>query len=157
MTLEIIVSIVLALGVLLTCIPTFSGVTLMFVVTVIYGFLDGFTHLAPWHLAIFGGIAALAMVIDTFSGLLGAKLGGASAKSLFWGFIGLFVGLIIFPPLGAFIGMFLGIFAYEVFRIRNHAQAFKSAASSVVAAMIGVVANVVLAITYFVLFLVIVY
>lgn len=157
MVLEIVVASLLALCVLMSCIPTMPGLPLMFLITIVYGFVDGFAHLSLWHFVVFGGIVALSMVIDTFSGVLGAKLGGASRKALLAGVVGVFVGLLLFPPLGAFLGLFAGVFVAEVAQFKNFLQAFKKASVSLAAAVAGTVANVMLAIGYVVLYVVFVW
>lgn len=157
MVLEIIVAILLFLCVFMTCIPTLPGIPLMFIFTVVYGLLDGFQHLQPVHLVIFGAITLVSVIIDWSSGLIGAKLGGAMRRSLFVGIVGMLIGLLLFPPLGAFIGLFLGVFVAQLLQFDDHALALKSAASSVAAAIVGVMANVVFAVGYLVTFLIIVF
>lgn len=156
MLLEVLTAILLFVCVFLTCIPTVPGIPLMFIFTVVYGLLDGFAHLQPTQLIIFGAITVASIIIDWSSGLIGAKLGGATRRSLFVGIIGMVIGLLLFPPLGAFIGLFLGVFVAQLLQFNDHALALKSAASSVAAAIVGVMANVVLAVGYFVTFLIIV-
>jgi uncharacterized protein YqgC (DUF456 family) len=119
MTIDIVFTILLFLSVMLTCIPTLPGVPVMFATIFIYGLLDKFETLQPWHLGVFGALALFSILIDYSSGLIGAKLGGASKKALFFGIVGLFIGLIALPPLGAFVGLFLGVFMAELIRIFN--------------------------------------
>lgn len=157
MLLEVIVAILLFLCVFMTCIPTLPGIPLMFIFTVVYGLLDGFAHINGTHLLLFGAITLVSIAIDWSSGLIGAKLGGATRRSLFVGIVGMLIGLLLFPPLGAFIGLFLGVFVAQLMQFEDHALALKSAASSVAAAIVGVMANVVLAAVYFVTFLIIVF
>lgn len=157
MTLEIIVSIVLFLSLMMACVPTLPGIPLMFIVTVVYGLLDKFETIEPWHLAIFGGITVLSMLIDFFSGLIGAKLGGASRKSMLAGFAGLIVGLLAFPPLGAFIGLFVGVFMAEIVQFKDEVKALRAATTSLATAVMGTIANVTLAVAYFITFLILVF
>lgn len=157
MTLEIIVSVLLFLCVIMTCIPTMPGIPLMFVFTLVYGTIDGFATMQPWFLVVFGAITLVSMAVDFFSGAIGAKFGGATRKSLLAGMICLFIGLILFPPFGAFIGLFLGIFVAEIVQLRHHIKALKAAAYSLVAAVVGLLVNVVLAVAYFVTFLIVVF
>lgn len=157
MTIDILFTVLVFLGVMLTCIPTLPGVPIMFGTILIYGIVDKFETLQPWHLAIFGALALLSIFIDYTSGLIGAKLGGASKKALFFGIIGLFIGLIAFPPLGAFAGLFLGVFLAELLQFRNHQKALKAASYSLAATVAGALANVVIAIGSFVGFLIVIY
>lgn len=157
MILEIIVTVLLSLCVLMTFIPTLPGIPLMFVFTLAYGVIDGFETLPPWYLALFGGITIISMIVDFSSGLLGAKLGGASKRALLWGVIGLFAGLILFPPFGAFLGLFLGIFFAEIAQMRHHVKALKAASFSLAATVVGMMVNIGLATAYLVTFIVVVF
>lgn len=155
--LQVPVSLILLFCLLIAWVPTLPGIPLMFLVTLVYGFVDNFQHLHPIHLAVFAGIMVLSVLIDSFSGVLGAKIGGASRKSLLAGMIGLFVGLLLFPPFGAFAGLFVGVFGMELIQFGDHAKAFKAATSSVTAAVVGTLLNIALAIAYFIAFLIIVF
>ncbi len=157
MALEIIVAILLVLCLVMACIPTLPGIPLMFVTTLVYGLVDGFQTMPAWWLAVFGGITVLSMLVDTFSGMLGAKLGGASRRSLLAGMAGLFIGLLFFPPLGPFIGLFLGVLIAEIVQAKDHAKAIKAAASSLAAAIVGTLTNITLALAYVVTFLIVVF
>ena len=157
MTIDIVFTILLFLGVLLSCIPTLPGVPVMFGTIFVYGLIDGFDTLQAWHLAVFGALALLSIFIDYSSGLLGAKLGGASKKALFMGIIGLFIGLFAFPPFGAFIGLFLGVFVAELMQFQDHHRALKAASYSVVATLVGAITNIFIAIGTFIGFLVVIY
>ena len=129
----------------------------MFGTIFLYALIDGFETLQPWHLGVFGALAILSIAIDYSSGLIGAKLGGASKKALIFGIMGLFIGLIAFPPLGAFIGLFLGVFIAELVQFKDHHRALKAASYSMVTTIIGALANIAIAIGCFIGFLVVVY
>jgi uncharacterized protein YqgC (DUF456 family) len=156
MTLDIVFVILLFLGLLLTCIPTLPGIPVMFGTIFIYGLLDNFTTLQPWHLAVFGALALLSIGIDYSSGLIGAKLGGANKKSLLFGIIGLFLGLVVFPPFGAFMGLFLGVFLAELVQFQDRHKALKAASYSLAATVTGALANIAIAIGCFIGFLIII-
>ena len=157
MTIDILFTVLLFMGVMLTCIPTLPGVPVMFGTIFVYAILDGFETLQPWHLAIFGALALLSIAIDYSSGLIGAKLGGASKKALLFGILGLFIGLIAFPPLGAFIGLFMGVFIAEIVQFQDHHRALKAASYSLVTTVIGALANIAVAIGCFVGFMIIIF
>ena len=148
MTLEIITLIVLCIGALGVLLPMLPGVPFMFVATLVYAFVSEFARMEPWHLWIFAGMMLLALVIDWSAGLLGARFGGASKKSMMFGLVGMVIGLFAFPPFGIFIGLFGGIFIGEIMRQRTADQALKSATSSVVASALGIAANFVLALVF---------
>lgn len=157
MALDIIIAVLLSLGIFITMIPTFPGNMYMFILTLVYALLTQFDTLPPWSLAVFGGITLLSMLIDYSSGIIGAKVGGASRMSLLIGLLGLFVGLIIFPPFGAFIGLFLGVFVAEIIQFKDEKKALKAASYSFAATIIGTIANIFLAVGFFVTFLILVF
>ena len=157
MTLEVVFTILLLLGVVLSCVPTLPGVPLMFGMIFVYALLDNFQTLELWHLIAFGGLALLSIAIDYSSGLIGAKLGGANKTSVLCGLLGLLIGLIIFPPFGAFMGLFLGVFAAELIQFKDRHKALKAASYSLVTTVIGAVANIAIAVGCFVGFLIIVF
>lgn len=157
MTLEIIIAILLALGIVLTALPTIPGILYMFIVVLIYGFIDQFQTMSPWQLLIFAGIVILAIATDYLGGMIGAKVGGASKLSMALGLLGLFIGLILLPPLGLFIGLFLGIFIGEMIATDDHQKALKAATYAFSAAVVGMGFNILLAIGFFITYLVIVF
>lgn len=157
MYLEIITLIFLILGAVMMCLPMMPGMPLMFVMTVVYGFATDFARMEPWHLWIFGGLTLLSVIIDWSAGLLGAKFGGASRRSLLYGLIGMMVGLIAFPPFGVIVGLFAGVFMGEMLRKRTSEQALKSATSSLIATVVGVAVNAILALAYLITFSIVVF
>lgn len=156
MTLEIITIILLFFGIFFSILPIFPGTVYMFLVVLVYGIADHFQTLLPWHLAVFAGMMVLSGLIDYGSGLLGARFGGANKTSLLCGLIGLLVGLILLPPFGLFFGLFLGVLVGELAQMKHHLVALKAASFSLVGAVIGVTLNFLLAVAFFVTFLVII-
>ena len=128
----------------------------MFALVFIYGLIDGFQTLTSAHLAIFGALALLSIVIDYSSGLIGAKLGGANKKSVWAGLFGLLLGLVFFPPFGAFMGLFAGVFMSELIQFQDKRKALRAASFSLATTAIGSLLNIAIAVGYFVAFLIIV-
>lgn len=157
MILNILFSVLLLLGIGLTLIPSLPGVPLMFLLTVAFAALGRFETLSGSDLIIFAVIAIITVVIDYSSGIIGAKFGGASKKALIAGMVGLLIGLVVFPPLGAFIGLFVGIFLAEVVQFRDHLRAIKAASYSLAAVLTGALVNMILAVVFFVTFLLMVF
>ncbi|HJO89688.1 MAG: DUF456 domain-containing protein [Candidatus Pacebacteria bacterium] len=90
--------------------------------------------------------------IDYFSGIIGAKYSGASKKGLLFGFLGLILGFIFLPPFGGFVGLFVGILIAEFIIKGNEIMALKTAAGSLIGIATGIFINILLAIAFFVLF-----
>ncbi len=139
-------------GIFMALVPMLPALTYMFVIALVYAIIDGFQALTSTELLILFGFVAISFVIDHSSGLLGAKYGGAHTKSLGWGILGSLIGTFVFPPLGTFIGLFIAILLAEIAYKKPHVQAFKAAGSALLGTAFGVVANVILAITFVVFF-----
>lgn len=141
-------------GILMVFVPFLPAIFYMFAISVIYGIIGGFAVITPWQLVILGGILLLGFINDMLSGILGAKWSGASKKSMLYGFIGLLVGTIILPPLGGIAGLFIGILFAEFSLGKSHQKAFKAATGSLIGTVAGMIINFILAIAFFVLFVI---
>jgi len=157
MELEIIFAILIGLGIPLTAIPTVPGMLFMFILSIVYVVMDKGQTMDPRWLLLFGGLVLAAVLSDYISGLIGAKFGGASKKSVLLGMVGMVLGFLFFPPFGLFLGLFAGVFAGEMIRMKDHKHALKAAGYSFAGILAGMVFNVVLAIAFLVSFLVIVF
>jgi uncharacterized protein YqgC (DUF456 family) len=128
------------------------GMIYIFVLALIFGFIDKFTNLTANELYILAGIAVLTIIIDQLAGIIGAKWGGARAKTFLYGIGGATLGIIIFPPLGVFIGLFIGILVGELMGKRSRNQAIKAATAGVIGTVTGIIINSVLAVIFIGLF-----
>lgn len=128
------------------------GILYMFIISLIYGFVDKFQHLQPWELGVLLAIALIAMVNDYLSGLLGAKYGGAAQKSMLYGIIGMIIGLIIFPPFGGLVGVFAGILLAEIIRGNSQEKAVRAATGGLVGSIVGMAITLVLSIVFLFIF-----
>ncbi|MDD5731357.1 MAG: DUF456 domain-containing protein [Patescibacteria group bacterium] len=128
------------------------GLLYMFIISLIYGFVDKFAHLQLWELGVLAGIMILSTVNDYLSGMLGAKYGGAAQKSMLYGIIGMIIGLIIFPPFGGLVGVFVGILIAELIRGTNQEKAVRAATGGLVGSIVGMIVTLVLAIIFLFLF-----
>jgi len=152
--LTIVFSILLLAGVASVFLLVFPSLPFMFVVVLIFGFIDQFQHLTTVNLIIFGVLAAISIGIDYFSGLIGAKIGGASREAIILGIVGLILGLIIFPPFGSAIGLFLGILISEIIHFKDIKKALKSATGGLLGSLAGTVIQLILAILFLTLFII---
>lgn len=141
--------------------PGFAGIFLplpslpyMFGITLIFAFIDKFQHLKLYELIILGILMLLSFLNDYFTGLIGAKYGGAAKISLVVGLIGTIIGLIMFPPFGGILGLFLGILAAEFIVFKDHIKALKAATGGLIGTLVGMLVSLILAIIYLVLFIV---
>lgn len=140
-------------GLFMTLLPMMPALTYMFVVAGVFALIDEFVRITPANLAVLGGILALSILIDWSAGLLGARFGGASVRSLLYGIAGLFVGGILFFPFGGLVGLFAGVLVAELLADRSSHEALRAATGSFLGAVGGMLTNAFLALLFFGLFL----
>ncbi|MEN9613820.1 MAG: hypothetical protein RLZZ347_127 [Candidatus Parcubacteria bacterium] len=125
----------------------------MFALSLVFVTFDRFLHLSIVGLAVLVGIWGLSICVDYTSGILGAKYGGASTKSILWGMVGMLFGSLLFFPFGSFAGLFLGVLIAEFVAHKNEMRAFKAASGGVIGSFIGVLINATLALAFLVSFI----
>lgn len=150
----IVFGILLLPGILFAFIPVIPALPYMFLVVLGYGLFDKFEHLTPTNLLILGGLALFSLLVGYLAGLLGARAGGASKKSLLYGLVGAVIGTFWFPPLGTIIGLFVGVLIGELTQLKGHLQAFRAATFSLAGTLIGIAINLLLALSFIVLFVI---
>ena len=150
----IITTLLLSLGIIGIVIPVFPGIPVMFVVALFYGIITKFSTLSTNELIILGIIALVSILVDYASGLLGARYGGASRRSILFGFIGFILGTIFIPPFGGFIGIFLAVLFSELYLHQDHKRAIKAASGSLIGSLAGIILNLLLGIVFIVLFVI---
>lgn len=153
----IIFVILMVPGVFATLIPMIPGVPYLFVLALIYGVIDRFTHLTVGNLEVLGIITVLTLLVDHFAGVVGAKYGGAHGRSLFYGFICLVIGTIVFPFFGGLIGLFLGVLFGELMRGSQEKAALRAAAASLTGSLVGRIINFILAAVFLILFMIFIF
>lgn len=144
--------ILMLIGIIGVVIPVLPGIVLMAVVATIFTIF--IQSLPIWVLIIMGLITIFSIIIDHFSGILGARLSGASAKSMLCGFIGMIFGGMIFGFIGFITGLFLGILLGEIYFSKNYRQAIKRAGVGAMSVITGIVINLILAISFLIIFIV---
>ena len=152
--LAIIFSILCALGLAGAFLPFLPGVPYMLAVAVIFGFIDKFQHLTSPNIYLLVFLTILSLAIDHFSGVLGAKYGGASRQSLILGFIGFIIGTLVLPPYGGIIGLFFAVLVVELLATKDHIKAVKAAGGSLFGTLTGMVANFILSLAFLTIFII---
>lgn len=144
----------MAPGLALVFFPMLPAIPYMFGVTLIFYLFEWPEHFSAGHLAVLGLLVVISILNDHLSGIIGAKYGGASGKAILAGIAGLILGLIFFPPLGGFAGLFIGVLVYEISHNKKQRDAFKAAAGALIGSLTAVVINFFLALLYIGLFIV---
>ena len=155
-SLFIIAIVVLVPGMVMALVPALPGMLYMFIIALVYAFIDGFVHVTGTDIAILGGVTAVAMLIDLSSGIIGAKWGGAHWSSLIYGVLGLVMGglFIPIPFIGSLVGLFIGILGAEWYRTAHIKKAGKAAFGSFAGSLVGMVSNGVFALAFLTLFII---
>lgn len=150
-----IVTILFVVGFVGTFLPVLPGNILILFGSLLYYFTMGMetSGLAWQGLLLIGIITAISLVLDSLSGVLGAKWFGSSR----WGILGAIIGTIIglfFGLLGLIIGPIAGVFLFEILIARQEPKkAGKSTVGTVVGGIVAIIIRVIAAllmITWFV-------
>jgi len=143
-TLVIIGAILVILGIAGSIIPALPGPILSFLGIVLLFFARGAETISGWHLFVFGALAALLILSDYLAPILGAKLAGSTKKGTYGALIGGLIGIFFLPPLGIFVGAFIGAVAGEYYGGKQTGESLKAG----VGVILGSVAMLALQIAY---------
>ena len=139
----LIAALLIVVGVAGTVLPALPGTSLVLAGIVVGAWLDDFTRVKWWVVAIISVLAVAAWATDFFATILGAKKVGASKWALIGAALGtiagIFMGLIgvlFMPFLGAVIGEFIAQ--------KNAKQAAKVGLATWLGLLIGTVVKLVL-------------
>jgi len=138
----------IVVGFLGTFLPVLPGTTLIFAGVLAHYFLNGMeeSNLTWISLVAIGLIWVVTMIVDWFSGAIGAKWFGSSKWGVVGAIIGGIVGLFFSLP-GLVIGPILGVFIAEIlFAKKKFRPAANSTMGTVVGGLAGLFAKVILAI-----------
>ena len=104
----------IVIGIAGTILPALPGAILVFGGIVLAAWIDDFTRIPVWLLAILAVLTALAWIVDYVAAAAGAKKAGASRHAIAGAMIGTVLGiftglwgLLFMPLLGAAIGEFI--------------------------------------------------
>jgi uncharacterized protein YqgC (DUF456 family) len=104
----------IVLGLAGTILPALPGVTLMFGGILLAAWIDHFTRIPGWRVAVFAALTIISWAVDYFAAVAGAKKAGASTLALVGAAVGTVLGiftglwgLLFMPLLGAAIGEYM--------------------------------------------------
>lgn len=136
----------IALGLVGTVLPALPGTVLVLAGIVLGAWIDGFTVVGGWTVALVALLAVLAWTLDYAAALLGARKVGASRQALVGAAVGTVVGLLmglvgvlVMPLVGAALGEYLAR--------RDERRAVQVGLATGLGLVIGLVAKVVIAFT----------
>jgi uncharacterized protein YqgC (DUF456 family) len=106
--------------------PWLAGPPFNFLGLIVLCLAKGWDTFSPTFLLVMGGLTLLTMVLDYVLPMVGAKKYG-STKRGFWGaFLGMIIGIVLFPPFGMIIGAFLGALAGELLAGKEDSEALRA-------------------------------
>lgn len=131
----------LALGIMLigaigTIAPLLPGTPLIFAGVLLYGLFDGFVHLSVSATVAILILMVMSLVVEYFSGVIGAKSFGASKYGNWGALIGGLTGLL-WLPLGLILGPLFGAILGELYYKKDLQSAFRSGIGTLVGLMGG--------------------
>ena len=138
---------VILLGSVIMTIVGLPGNFMIVLTGLAYGYYDHFEHIDYTVLAIVVGILIIGEVIEFGAGVIGAKQGKASKRSMVAAVIGTVIGGIwgtaILPLIGSILGALLGAFTFtalaEYTKMKNVQQAKQVAMSVLKGQIVGMI------------------
>ena len=133
-------------GVVGTVLPILPGAVLVFAGIALAAWIDDFTRIRPWVLALLGALTVAAWIVDYVAAAAGAKRAGASRLAIVGAAVGTVAGilsglwgLLFMPLVGAAIGEFLAQ--------RDTVRAGKVAVATWVGLLLGSAAKIAIVLT----------
>ncbi len=139
----IVVALLIVAGVAGTVLPALPGTILVLAGVVMGAWMDDFTRVKWWVVAIIGALAVVAWATDYFATILGAKKVGASKLALVGAALGTIAGIFM-GLLGVLFMPFVGAAIGEFIAQRNTRQAAKVGFATWLGLLIGTVVKLVL-------------
>jgi uncharacterized protein len=136
-------AVLIVTGIAGTVLPALPGTILVLAGIVLGAWLDDFTRVKPWVVAIIAVLAVIAWATDYVATVMGAKKAGASTLAIVGAALGtiagIFMGLVgvLFMP---FVGAVIGEFIAQ----RNAKQAAKVGLATWIGLLVGTVVKLVL-------------
>jgi len=144
----ILAIILLVVGLFGAALPYLPGLPLAFLGTILLGRLTDFQYYSVDWLWLFGSLTLASLACDQLAGFLGSRWGKSSLWGTIGALIGGLIGVIFFSIWGLILGPALGVLAFEMIAKRDHLRAVRVARVTLVASIVGLAVNALLAIIY---------
>lgn len=135
-------------------VPVLPSAPLVWVGIVIYALAVPDSSVGMGTVALTGFLTLVAVAVDVFAGVLGAKAGGASWYGVLGALCGGAVGMVVFSVLGLIVGTMLGAFVGELVRARRVDHAVRASVSTVIGFVVNGVAQIFFVVALLVIFFV---
>jgi len=114
---------VMLLGLIGLVAPVIPDVALIWLAALGYGLLAGWGPAGPYLFALITLLALAAAAAEIWGSGVGARVGGASLFGIAGGLLLGAFGLVFFSPVGGVIGLLLGTFLVEWWRLKDSRKA----------------------------------
>lgn len=135
------------LGIIGSVVPLLPGPVFSFLAIVLLFISKGSSVVPVGMLGVFAVAMVLVIIVDYAAPILGAKFFGASRKGVWGAVIGGFFGIFFFPPLGIFMGAFLGAVAGEILSGKSKEKALKAGIGTLLGSFSVIIMQVIFSIT----------
>ncbi|MCK4911573.1 MAG: DUF456 domain-containing protein [Thermodesulfovibrionales bacterium] len=143
----ILASILILAGIIGNILPALPGTPLSFAALLILQHTSDGEAFSVAALVVFGILTLCSLTFDFVLPMITARRFGASGYGLWGSFLGMVVGLILFPPLGALLGLIAGAVGGELLAGKRSGEALKAGAATVAGNIAAVVLRLGLSLT----------
>lgn len=140
------------IGVIGTFVPFLPGSPLIFAGTLIYGIYDQFQHLTVTATLVIFTMMIISLLVDYFSGVIGAKSFGASKYGNWGALVGGITGLF-WLPLGLILGPLIGAVVGELYYKKDLSIALRSGIGTLAGILGGAILKLIISIAMVVTFI----
>jgi uncharacterized protein YqgC (DUF456 family) len=123
----VLAAVVMLLGLAGVVLPALPGLALIWLAALGYGLLAGWGASGPWLFGLITLLGLAGLGSELWVTSAGARVAGASGWSVLAGIVLGLIGLLFFSPIGAVIGLTLGILGGEYLRLRDWRKALSAA------------------------------
>ncbi len=148
----ILAMVLVVTGVIGNIVPMLPGTPLSFAALLILQHTSDGEAFSTTALIVFGALTLFSLAFDFVLPMVTAKRFGASAYGIWGSFLGMITGLILFPPLGALLGLMAGAVAGELLAGKRSEEALKAGAATVAGNAASVILRLGLSLTMGVMF-----
>jgi uncharacterized protein YqgC (DUF456 family) len=123
---SVLVGLVMLVGLVGVLIPVLPDVLLIWGAALGYGLVMGLEGQSVWFFGAITLLGVAALASDVWVSGISAKKSGASIWAVLTGFTVGAVGFFLLGPIGALIGLLLGIFLFQLIRLREVREAART-------------------------------
>jgi uncharacterized protein len=114
---------VMLIGLIMTLIPLFPGIVVIWLAALGYGLLTGFNLFSVIMFIIITVLMIAGVTVDNLLMGAGARKGGASWWAIFAAIAAGILGTLLFPPIGGLVAAPLAVLLIEYWRVKDMRKA----------------------------------